>query len=165
MTETLTEKQKVFIQEYLVDLNATQAAIRAGYSENTAQQMGSENLSKPVIKEAIEKAQTMRLKRLAVTQDYVLSTIVDTIERCKQSAPVLDRKGNKVLIENDEGEMAVAYVYEPMAVLKGSELLGKHLSLFVDRSEISGPNGEAIKTDSTITITPEEAYKRLLHGK
>ena len=56
----MTKKQKRFVEEYLIDLNATQAAIRAGYSPETAQQMGSENLSKPVIKEAI----TVRLKAL-----------------------------------------------------------------------------------------------------
>ena len=52
----MTKKQKRFVEEYLIDLNATQAAIRAGYSPDTAQQMGSENLSKPVIKNAIDKA-------------------------------------------------------------------------------------------------------------
>lgn len=53
----LTDKQAKFVQEYLVDLNATQAAIRAGYSENSAQEIGSENLSKPIIKEAVRAKQ------------------------------------------------------------------------------------------------------------
>ena len=53
---TLTSKQKMFVKEYLIDLNATQAAIRAGYSENCAAEQGSENLRKPYIQEAITKA-------------------------------------------------------------------------------------------------------------
>ena len=56
----LTPKQQRFVDEYLIDLNATQAAIRAGYSPKTAQQMGAENLSKPVIAEAIEAAQQVK---------------------------------------------------------------------------------------------------------
>lgn len=52
----MTNKQEMFIKEYLVDLNATQAAIRAGYSEKTAKDIACENLAKPYIKEAIEKA-------------------------------------------------------------------------------------------------------------
>ena len=59
----LTDKQKAFVDEYLIDLNATQAAIRAGYSKDTAQQIGSENLSKPLVHEAIAKAQEERAKR------------------------------------------------------------------------------------------------------
>ena len=53
MTQTLTPKQARFVQEYLIDLNATQAAIRAGYSEHTARQVASENLSKPYIVKAV----------------------------------------------------------------------------------------------------------------
>jgi len=55
--QTLTPKQARFVQEYLIDLNATQAAIRAGYSERTAKQIATENLSKPIISKAIEAKQ------------------------------------------------------------------------------------------------------------
>lgn len=68
----LTPKQARFVAEYLVDLNATQAAIRAGYSEKTARQAGSENLSKPDIQEAIEEAQQARSKRTGIDQDEVV---------------------------------------------------------------------------------------------
>lgn len=72
MADSLTDKQQRFVEEYLVDLNATQAAKRAGYSQNTAQQMGWENLSKPLIADAIAKAKAERSKRTEVTQDKVL---------------------------------------------------------------------------------------------
>lgn len=68
----LTAKQQRFVEEYLVDLNATQAAIRAGYSEATAASIGFENLRKPEIAEAIQKAQAERSKRTEITADRVL---------------------------------------------------------------------------------------------
>ncbi len=71
-TKRLTKKQALFVQEYLVDLNATQAAIRAGYSPKTAGPMGGENLRKPEIGVAIQEALLERGQRLEVTQDRVL---------------------------------------------------------------------------------------------
>jgi phage terminase small subunit len=72
MASTLTAKQAAFVQEYLIDLNATQAAIRAGYSENTAKEIGCENLSKPNIATAIQDAMAARSERTEITQDQVL---------------------------------------------------------------------------------------------
>ncbi|MNM44922.1 Terminase small subunit [compost metagenome] len=68
----LTAKQKLFVQEYLIDLNATQAAIRAGYSERTARKIGQENLTKPDIQAAIQEAQNQRAERTEITADMVL---------------------------------------------------------------------------------------------
>lgn len=68
----LTPKQASFVAEYLIDLNATQAAIRAGYSVKTAQEIGAENLSKPIIASAITKAREQRSERTEITQDRVL---------------------------------------------------------------------------------------------
>lgn len=71
----LTPKQQRFVDEYLVDLNATQAAIRAGYSANSAQQMATENLSKPVISAAITAARKVQQERTGITADRVLREI------------------------------------------------------------------------------------------
>lgn len=71
----LTDKQQRFVEEYMVDLNATQAAIRAGYSPETARQIGAENLSKPYIQAAISIAREEQKKRTAVTADMVLLEI------------------------------------------------------------------------------------------
>lgn len=68
----LTAKQKVFVEEYLIDLNATQAAIRAGYSLKTANRIATENLSKPVIQAEIQKRMKDREERTEITQDFVL---------------------------------------------------------------------------------------------
>jgi len=72
MKHKLTPKQKRFIEEYLVDLNGTQAAIRAGYSAKTANRIATENLSKPVIANEIQKEQQKRSKRTEIEQDRVL---------------------------------------------------------------------------------------------
>ncbi|WP_213431657.1 terminase small subunit, partial [Paenibacillus dendritiformis] len=71
----LTAKQKAFVQEYLIDLNATQAAIRAGYSAKTARKIGAENLTKPDIQKAIQEAMERREKRTEITQDRVLQEL------------------------------------------------------------------------------------------
>ena len=68
----LTPKQRLFVAEYLIDLNATQAAIRAGYSRNRADAMGHENLRKPEIAQAVQGAMKAREDRTEVTQDRVL---------------------------------------------------------------------------------------------
>ena len=73
----LTDKQAAFVQEYLVDLNATQAAIRAGYSQATAGSIGHENLTKPEIVDAIAEAQLARAERVQITADQVLRELVD----------------------------------------------------------------------------------------
>ena len=99
----LTAKQQMFVKEYLVDLNATQAAIRAGYSVKTAGQIGDEILKKPEIAAAVQAGMDARSQRTEITADYVLDTIRKTIERCQS-----------------------AEEYQPAAVLKGAELLGKH---------------------------------------
>lgn len=68
----LTPKQQAFVAEYLIDLNATQAAIRAGYSEKTAQEQASRLLSNVIVSEAIQAAMQERSKRTEITQDMVL---------------------------------------------------------------------------------------------
>ena len=70
--KNLTPKQQRFVDEYLIDLNGAQAAIRAGYSARTARQIATEILSKPDIAEAIQEAQEKRSKRTGITQDAVL---------------------------------------------------------------------------------------------
>lgn len=128
----LTPKQQRFVDEYLIDLNATQAAIRAGYSAKTANEQGSRLLANVKISDAVKGAQAARAEKTGITQDYVLKSVVDVMERCKQVSPVLDRRGDPVMVETAEGEMAPAYTFNAMGVLKGAELLGKHLGMFKD---------------------------------
>src|ERR1035437_3654608 len=88
----LTAKQDRFVQEFLVDLNATQAAIRAGYSPKTARVMAAENLTKPDIARAIEAAMVARADRLRITQDRALDEL-STLAFSDISHYVVDDKG------------------------------------------------------------------------
>lgn len=112
----LTSKQARFVEEYLIDLNGAQAAIRAGYAPKRADAIAWENLRKPEVAEAIRMALQERSERMQITQDYVIGTIRDTVEALKAGG----------LAENAQG------------IFKGSELLGRHLRLFVNRIEHSG---------------------------
>lgn len=132
----LTAKQQRFVEEYLKDLNATQAAIRAGYSQKTAASIGQENLRKPEIEKALREATQERSQRTAITQDYVLAGIVEVVERCRQVAPVLDRSGEQIIVETPTGELAPAFEFDAKNVLKGLELLGKHLNLFSEKDPL-----------------------------
>lgn len=144
----LTDKQTAFVREYLVDLNATQAAIRAGYSVKTAYRQGADLLQKTSIREAIEKAQAKRARRVEVTQDYVLSNLVEVVERTMQRAPVTNRKGEQV---TDEEGRAV-WTFDAKGANRALELLGKHLGIFTDkiRAEVSGPDGGPVASEIVV---------------
>lgn len=126
-TKALTAKQAQFVREYLIDLNATQAAIRAGYSEKTAAAIGDENLRKPEIAAAVQSAMDARSQVTEITAQSVLSRINSVIDRCMQTEAVRDREGTAT------GE----YKFDSSGALKGLDLLGKHLKLFTDKVEVS----------------------------
>lgn len=153
----LTAKQARFVEEYLIDLNATQAAIRAGYSEKTAQQMGSENLLKPVIAKAIQEAQNKRTEQTQIDSAYVLKRLVEIDQM--DVLDIMDDNGNvkplkewpkvwrqfisnieSVSLEDEAGWLKK--IKWPDKV-KNLELLGRHVSVgaFKDKIEHSGdPN-------------------------
>jgi len=101
--DSLTDKQKSFCEEYIVDLNATQAAIRAGYSKESARQIATENLSKPNIQNEIERLKRARSKRTQITADRVLeelatigySKITDYLEVVEKEVVVGYKKDDK----------------------------------------------------------------------
>ena len=159
----LTAKQERFVEEYLIDLNATQAAIRAGYSKNGAQVQGHRMLSNANVAEAIQSAKAERSKRTEITQDYVLTNIVETLERCRQVRPVIRADGSPAMVETEDGEMAPAFKFDPANALKAAELLGKHLVMFTDKVDHTSSDG----TMSPAQMTEEQVDARLaeLEGK
>jgi hypothetical protein len=93
-------------------------------------------------------------ERTKVTQDYVLETIVETVERCKQASLVLDRKGEPVLVETPSGDLAPAYTFDARAVLKGAELMGRHLKMFTDKQELTGKDGAPLQQEYGVLVVP-----------
>ena len=121
----LTAKQQRFCDEYLIDLNATQAAIRAGYSKKTAKDIAAQNLSKLNIKAYIEQRMAEKEAELIADQDEVLKYLT-SVMRGESYASVLarDEIGADKVIEKppDEKER-----------LKAAELLGKRYGLYTDK--------------------------------
>ena len=132
-TTPLNAKQARFVQEYIIDLNGNQAAIRAGYSEKTAYSQANRLLKDERIKAAIKKAMDDRSERTEITQDYVLRNIKEITERCMQAIPVTDRNGQMVFVENADGILCPAFTFDARSALRGNELMGKHKGMFKDK--------------------------------
>lgn len=133
----LTSKQEAFCNEYMVDLNGAQAAIRAGYSADSAKEIASENLTKPNISERIIELKAERQARTEITADYVLSNLKLVAERCLQQEAVTEYRDGEMV---ETGE----FKFEHSGANKSLELLGKHLGLFVERREVTGSNGDPL---------------------
>jgi phage terminase small subunit len=144
---SLTPKQQRFVEEYLVDLNATQAAIRAGYSKKTARAIGAENLTKPDIAAAVAAGRAKASEKAELSVGWVLDRLRTVAERCMQSEPVVDKRGEAVLVETPTGDLAPAYTFQAPAANRSLELLGKHLGMFPDKVEHTGANGGPIQTE------------------
>ena len=147
----LTDKQKRFVEEYLIDLNATQAAIRAGYSINNADKIGSELLGKTRVSEAISKAMAERSRRTGISQDRVVNElakiafvnmldVVDEEGRIRSTASQDDlaciesikhKESSSINGDSTEREVKIA------SKLKALELLGKHLGMWNDKLDVN----------------------------
>lgn len=138
----LTERQKRFAEEYLIDLNATAAYKRAGYAGkgNGAEVNASRLLSNTKVQQYVQFRMDKRSEDLGIDANYVLAAIKSTMERCQQAEPVMVFNHETKAME-PSGE----YKFDSMAVLKGADLLGKHLKMFTDKIEHSGPDGGAIQ--------------------
>ena len=128
----MTEKQKRFCDEYLIDLNATQAAIRAGYSKKTAYAIGVENLKKLEIKNYIEARMAEKEKSLIASQDEVLKYLTSVLRGESQSTELV------VEGTGDGCSEARTILKEPSEKdrLKAAELLGKRYGLYTDKVEL-----------------------------
>lgn len=154
----LTPKQQRFVEQYLIDLNATQAAIRAGYSEKTAKAIGCENLTKPDVAAAIEAQRVKATAKAELSVEWVLGRLRNVAERCMQSEPVLDKRGEPVLVETPTGELAPAYTFQAPAANRSLELLGKHLGMFPDKVEHTGKDGGPLEVAD---VTDAEYARRI----
>lgn len=149
MTQELTAKQALFCEEYLIDLNATQAAIRTEYSEKTANEQGARLLANVSVQEKIAELKAERAKRTEMTQDSVIQELAAVARAEVKGVRAVDK-------------------------LKALELLGKHLGMFVERYEVNAAEiekriaeareqGKKEGTQELLEAMPLEALKILAH--
>lgn len=154
----LTDKQWAFVQEYLIDLNATQAAIRAGYSEKTARDIGCENLAKPNIADAISKERARLQGEVGITPERVLAEYAkigfsDPRKLLTEGGGIVDpqswdddtagaiagyevvRRNTGEKDENDNPIYEYVHKYKMWDKRAALDSIGKHLGMFVEKTE------------------------------
>lgn len=117
-------KMRTFVDEYMVDMNAKAAVLRAGYKTKNPDIMAMQLMSHPLIQRELEARMLERRKKTELSAQYVINKLVD-------------------IVENTESN-------NPQAALRGLELLGKTMALFKERQEISGPDGNAIEMEQRV---------------
>lgn len=161
----LTEKQQRFVDEYLIDLNATQAAIRAGYSAKTAQEQSSRLLSNVMVQQAISEKMAERSKRTGINQDRIvtelariafvkMTDLVDSHGRIKEGATDDDLACiESIKYKSSESDLGSSIEREVKisSKLKALELLGKHLGMWNDKLNVN--------ITQPIVITGEDALE------
>lgn len=152
----LRERQKRFVEEYLVDLNATQAAIRAGYSEKTAMEQGYQLLQKTSVQKAIEEAQNKRLERIQISQDEVIRRLLENADIASGKKAIVLTQIRKSEDGEIVGDDVAQFVYEPSSVNKALELLGKHLGMFANKVDVT-TDGKPLPTVINVTFSDEPA--------
>ena len=165
MARKLTDKQKKFVEEYLIDLNATQACIRAGYSPKTAMEQGYQLLQKTSVQEAIAESMAERSRRTGINQDRVvlelariafvkMTDLVDSHGRIKDNATDDDLaciESVKYKQSESETGSSVEREVKISPKLKALELLGKHLGMWNDKLDVN--------ITQPIVITGEDALE------
>lgn len=152
MAKKLNKKQQLFVDEYLIDLNATQAAIRAGYSVDSARDIGCENLTKPNIQEAIARAMAERSKRTGINQDRIVlelariafvnpQNLIDPEDASVRADATEDDlaciQSVKVKIMDGEKGTSTEREVKLNDKMKALELLGKHLGMWNDKIDLN----------------------------
>ena len=147
----MTDKQNIFVQEYLTCLNATEAAKKSGYSENTAYSIGQRLLKNAEISQAINTALQERKQRTAITADYVLANLREIVERTMQKQPVIV-KGVQAVDESGNN----LWTFDAKNAIKALELIGKHLGLFTDKHELKAELGCSTLADLILSEYHQE---------
>lgn len=181
----LTGKQRRFVAEYLIDLNATQAAIRAGYSERTAAAIGAENLRKPQIVDALAVSMKDREDRTEITQDRVLRELakigfadIRKAVRWGEGIPVTNPDSGEVEISNgvalvssaDIDDSTAASISEVSQTAQGIKIkmhdkraalvdIGRHLGMFTDKTEVTGKDGAPLLEGVTVKFVKADANR------
>lgn len=126
----LNERQEKFCREYIIDYNATQAAIRAGYSQKSARSQGSENLTKPDILARVREIQREETEKMCITPDWVIVRLVEVYNRCMTAVPVLewDSEAKKKVFKGQ-------YTFDSKGALEALEKIGRHLGIYEAKAQ------------------------------
>jgi len=164
----LTDMQKRFVDEYLIDLNATQAAIRAGYSANTAQEQGSRLLSNVIVREALNKAIARQSKRTGVTADRVIrefarigfANVGQILDDCNgglldglsedDTAAISSVKTKLLKVQDDNVIMEREIKFHDKT--KALEMLAKHLGILTENVNITHAGDVSIVVGDPIAV-------------
>lgn len=131
----LTTKMENFVNEYFVDFNASAAVLRAGYKSTSPAVLGTKLLNHPLVMAAVDEKKKERAEKTELSADYVIAKLIAIAERQEEN--------------------------NPTATLRALELLGKHLGLYRDRQEISGPDGNAIQMEQQVKQNVNEFTSRI----
>ena len=141
----LTEKQKRFADEYLIDLNATQAAIRAGYAKRSARQAGASNMKRPAVRELIDRRMAEKERELIAEQDEILRFLTEVLRGTAT--------GEEVVVEGSGNGVSEARVLEKLPGLRdkleAAKLLGKRYGIYSEGVDLKGQVPVVIVDDIT----------------
>jgi|TARA_R110000782_G_scaffold193068_1_gene282679 phage terminase small subunit len=166
LTAKLNAKQEMFCLEYIVDLNATQAAIRAGYSKNSANVIGCENLTKPDITERIQALKAERSKRVTCDADYLLTRLMAEAEadladiyttegeiKPVHEWPLIWRQGLLSGLDTQQLPEGISIKAKLSDRTKRLEMIGRHIGFFNDKLTLDGGDSP-IRISTPWRITP-----------
>lgn len=146
----LSGKHERFCQEYIIDYNGTQAAIRAGYSDASAKQTAYKLQKRDDINSRIRELQREQVKRLGLSQDYVVLELLDTYKSCREATPVMEWDyGERCLVETGK------YQFDSKGALKALEMIGKHLGMF-DKKNAQAHDEKSNLLDMLVSGTGED---------
>lgn len=162
----LTEKQGRFCEAFISNGGNATAAYRESYdtkgAEATVNRAAKELMDNPKIGARIStlRAQVTdaAMEDATVDKAWVLRRLKTVAQRCLQAEPVLDRKGNQVLVETPSGEMVPAFVFNPMGANRALELLGKECNMFIEKQETGAPG--AFEDKETVR---KRVQRRMVH--
>lgn len=168
MAVRLPPKQRKFVQEYLIDLNATQAAIRAGYSARTARSQGQRLLTNVDVQAALQEAMSRREKRTEITADRVLNELAKIAFSDLTDFVEFGPDGIKIKPSDQVDGAALSEVSEMVTMaatttsvklhpkMRALELLCKHLGLAPEKHQLSGPNGGPIEWVDLVKVAQSD---------
>ncbi len=130
----LTAKQEAFVTEFLVDLNASAAVLRAGYNTRNQNRIAAQLLAHPLIKREIDARTEKRRENMELKADYLINKLINIIENEETKTPDM---------------------------IRAIELAGKSIALWKERHEVSGPDGAAIEMEQKIKRDVDEFTNKL----